>query len=216
MYHVSTLIVFQQAIRALHALSLIYQSSAASIIRIFVLLRKRAPNIKAPQLLDVLIETRDREASDPRDKIFGVLSISNSLDREKFPTEKADYALTTQDVYMRYSRFFIQHHGPGFFLALMKPRPKLADGLPSWAADWTLPWLNYKAVSGRDFAAGARSANELDSAGATQKFSSRTHTLTLIRPRILQGFITRDGHLDGVNQYLVQGVKSLEENSTLR
>jgi hypothetical protein len=182
------------AIRALHALSLVYKDSSSTMIRIFVLLRKKV-RVKNNHLLDVLIETRDREAGDPRDKIFGVLSIANYLNKEMFPELKADYGMMTTAVYVYYSAFFITHHGPGFFLSLMKFPPKLRS-LPSWAADWTAPWPNYKAVEGRDFAAGSRPSNDRDS-GAVFTEENGCCVLTLLRPEILRGYFTRNGHIDG-------------------
>jgi len=102
------------------ALSLIYKDSSASMIRIFVLVQKKMKDPKRSHLLDVIIETLDQEAGDARDKIFGVLSISSFLDRGRFPQLKADYSMTIVEVYIFYSTFFIRHHGPGFFLSLIK------------------------------------------------------------------------------------------------
>jgi hypothetical protein len=201
------------AIRALHALSLLYQESSASIIRIFVLLRKRVKTIARSHLLDVLIETRNRESGDPRDKIFGVLSISNLLDRGKFQSLEPDYGLTKREVYMHYSQLFIEDHGPGFFLSLIKSPPEL-EGLPSWAADWTVPWPNYKAVSGKDFAAASRSVGDKD-AGVEDNiglFIAGPDGCTLLavqRPLILCGYFTRNGHLDDQAETCIERVGSL-------
>jgi hypothetical protein len=201
------------AIRAFHALSLIYKDSSASMIRIFVLVRKNMKDLKRPHLLDVIIETRDREAGDARDKIFGVLSISNLLDRGRFPKLEADYSMTTAEVYVNYSTFFIQHHGPGFFLSLIKSPQKLV-GLPSWAADWTVPWPNYNAVCGRDFAAESRSANDKDSKAIFSK-ENGYQVLTLVRSPILQGYFTRNGHLDGANDICIEGLEGLGKDEVL-
>jgi hypothetical protein len=200
------------AIRALHALSLIYKDQSGTMIRIFVLLRKKA-KVKKSHLLDVLIETRDREAGDPRDKIFGFLSIANYLDKVMYPDLKAEYKLSTMEVYEYYSTFFIQHHGPGFFLSLIKS-PSSLESLASWAADWTVPWPNYKAVGGRDFAAGSRPSNVKDG-DAVFSTEGGCRILTLLRPKILRGYITRNGHIDGEKDVRIEGVDCLEDNEVL-
>jgi hypothetical protein len=89
------------------------------------------------------------------------------------------------------------------------------EGLPSWAADWTAQWPNLRAVSGMEFAAGKRAANKLDNAGESVNATDGNHVLTLVRPRILQGCFTRNGHLDGETQTRIEGVKSLKEDEVL-
>lgn len=200
------------AIRALHALSRMYKGESGAEIRIFVLMRKNV-KVNRSHLLDVLIETRNREAGDPRDKIFGVLSISNYLDKGLFPELKAEYGMTAPEVYEHYSEKFIKHHGLGFFLSLIKSVPKLR-GLPSWAADWTVPWPNYKAVEGRDFAAGSRQSN----LGDSQADFSTEHgygMLTVRRPRIIKGYFTRNGHIDDEKDIRMEEVDSLRDGEIL-
>ncbi|RYP50256.1 hypothetical protein DL768_004193 [Monosporascus sp. mg162] len=164
------------AMRALYLLFLLHNRPPGSMVRIFVLVQKRVerPNL---HLLDVVIETRDREAGDPRDKNFGVLSILNALDKGMFPELEAHYGKTMAEAYAFYSIFFVQHHGPRFFLSLMKSLPKLT-GMPSWAADWTVPWPNYKVVDGKDFAAASRTAHDKDS-GAVFSEEDGLRILTL-------------------------------------
>jgi hypothetical protein len=200
------------AIRALHALSLIYNDSAGTMIRIFVLLRKQI-KVKKSHLLDILIETRHREAGDPRDKIFGVLSIANYLDKGMFPELSARYTMTTAEVYEYYSTFFIRHHGPGFFLSLIKYPPKIPT-LPSWAADWTVPWPNYKAVEGRDFAAASRPSSDKDS-DAIFTSENGHRVLTLHRPEILQGYFTRNGHIDDEQDMRIESFQGLRKGEIL-
>ncbi|RYP90438.1 hypothetical protein DL770_003411 [Monosporascus sp. CRB-9-2] len=200
------------AMRALLLISLLHNHPSGSMVRILVLVRKKVESINS-HLLDVLIETRDREAGDPRDKIFGVLSISNALDKGMFPELEADYGKTTAEAYVYYSAFFIQHYGPGFFLSLMKSLPKLT-GMPSWAADWTVSWPNYKAVYGKDFAAASRTAHDRDS-GAVFSEEDGLRILTLARSRILRGYFTRNGHLDGSSGTCSERVEDLGEVEVL-
>ncbi|PMD15998.1 hypothetical protein NA56DRAFT_753594 [Hyaloscypha hepaticicola] len=200
------------AIRALHALSLIYNESAGTMIRIFVLLKKQI-KVNKSHLLDILIETRYREAGDPRDKIFVVLSIANYLDKERFPELRARYSMTTPVVYEYYSAFFIRHHGPAFFLSLIKSPPNIPT-LPSWVADWTGPWPNYKAVEGRDFAAALKRSGDKDNEA---RFTTENghRVLTLQRPEILQGYFTRNGHIDDEMDKRVEGLDRLRKGEIL-
>lgn len=71
------------ALTALNALLILTTSglgSIKSIVGITKLLVQKN-SIPRPHLLDVLIEARDREATEKQDKIFGVLSVASELDR---------------------------------------------------------------------------------------------------------------------------------------
>jgi hypothetical protein len=200
--------------RALHLLFLLREHPAVAMGRIFVLVRSAPSYCKKSYLLDILIEARGREAGDPRDKIFAVLGIAKLLDKARFPKLEADYSRATQEVYTYYSSFFIRHHGPSFFPSLVKSRPAL-PGLPSWAADWTVPWPNYNAVAGRDLAAASRSTNDKDSCEAIFTKENGHNVMTLARPRILRGYFTRRGHIDNGNEMSPEKVGSLGEGEVL-
>lgn len=202
------------AIRALHALSLLYQDSSTTMIRIFVLMRKKI-KVQNSYLLDILIETRDREACDARDKIFGILSIVEFLDKGKWKNELgARYGMDVKEAFTWYSSWCIRHYGPGFFLALIKSRQSI-EGLPSWAADWAVPWPNCRAVEGRDFPAASRNIEADD--GAVMGWEDGRRVLSLRRPRIRKGFFTRNGHLDEVKKkdMRIGGVESLKNDEIL-
>ncbi|KAH8878711.1 HET-domain-containing protein [Thozetella sp. PMI_491] len=200
--------------RALHVLSTLRNSDFASIMRIFVMLRKRQRHPKHSHLLDVLIETANREATDPKDRIFGVLSIAEALDSGLYVSKpRVDYGRSTQHIYTEYSLFFIKTHGPSFFLSLIKSPPRL-EGLPSWAADWTAPWPNYKSVAGKEFAATRREVGFRD-VGLSIHPNGAHHVLRLKRPRIFLGYFTRDGHVDGVESCSVEDVTHLDTDHLL-
>ncbi|KAI0805635.1 HET-domain-containing protein [Xylaria sp. FL0064] len=201
------------AIRALHLLSLLQKHPAASLARIYRLVQTAKKGQERSYLLDILIETRGRECEDPRDKIFGVLSIARLLDMGQFTELEANYAITTQQVYAHYSRFFINHHGLAFFLSLIKSPPRLS-GLPSWAADWTVPWPNYRAVDGGDLPAVTRSASA-EGISWTSKQEEGYQILEVTRPILLQGFITRSGHLDGSEEISCESVELLNHDEVL-
>ena len=199
--------------RALHALGLLEENRTGIIPRIFVLVRKTTILPRRSHLLDILIETKTHAAADPRDKIFAVLSLSHRLDGGSFPEHEANYELETVQVYTKYSAFFIQHHGPGFFLALIQS-PQNLPGLPSWAADWTVPWPNSRAVSLRDFPAVSRRTYE-ETSGVIFSQENDYDILTLIRPQILRGYLTRNGSLTGLDGIEVEEVASLHESTVL-
>lgn len=212
------------AVRVMHAISLLQSDHYGATVEgndamdIFVLLARGAlgqhygsgdrERKTSSHLLDMLIATRAHASVDPRDKIFGVLSIAREWDGAgpsghfgSYPQQlpAADYALSTREVFTRYSAFFIREHGVGFFLSLIKSTSEV-QGLPSWAADWTVPWPNMKAVSTgqKDVVAIARARrNDEPGDGRVIAGDDQELVLMLCRPRILFGFFTREGHLDG-------------------
>lgn len=168
------------------------------------------------------------------------------------PGLKADYTLTVAQVYMRYSSHFIQQHGAGFFLALKKTQyrvqarqPWAEDGpdvelvgLSSWAADWTLPWPNFRALGCRDLVGVGRGAGvegqvwgsgkgeepgseigeELQEwpEGAVRIMQDRGFEILVIRRRrVLRGYFTRTGHVDDDVVVGPEDVKDLREEEVL-
>jgi hypothetical protein len=196
--------------------SLLKDGELRSIIRVFVLVRQGIEASKTSHLLDILIETRNRECKDKRDKIFGVSSIARVMDKGRFPKPRPNYKQMTATVYADFSIFFIKHHGAGFFLSQIKCRPKRPE-LPSWAADWTVPWPNYKAVQGRDFAAGSRTTKVEDIEGTRAEFGQERSfsILKLNRPGILQGYFTRNGHIDDSTDTHIEDVQDLKKDEVL-
>lgn len=188
------------AMRALHSLSLLPSDSlgALTLGRFYLMLRGKIMRPERSHLLDVLIETRDRHCSDPRDKIFGVISIARGLDEGRFPELVANYDLSTAQVYARYSKFFIEQHGLAFFWSLIKSSP-VVPNLPSWSADWTVPWPNYKVVRGRHLPAASRKIDRLNPTVSFEDDLDGECCLKIIRPAVIRGVFTRDGHLDGSN-----------------
>ncbi|KAK4178058.1 heterokaryon incompatibility protein-domain-containing protein [Triangularia setosa] len=188
--------------------------------RVFVLLRQKpvvgqGKSSRHSHLLDLLIETKSRQCEDPRDKIFGVLNIAHWLDgvgagREEL--DKVSYSSPVAQVYAAYSALFIQKHGPGFFLSLIKSAPAI-KGLPSWAADWTVAWPNSKALqSAVDFPARSRFASEKDKA---LEFDPENKVMKIMRPRIVRGFFAWTGQSDGEDTIHTVEVKQLDREEVL-
>lgn len=206
------------AMRALHSLSLLPSDSpgALTLGRFYLMLRNKIMRPEKSHLLDVLIETRDRHCSDPRDKIFGVISIARGLDEGRFRELVANYDLSTAQVYARYSKFFIEQHGLAFFWSLIKSSP-VVPNLPSWSADWSVPWPNYKAVRGRHLPATSQKIDRLDPSVSFENDFDGEDLLKIIRPAVIRGVFTRDGHLDGSNgtTQTVEEVGDLQEGHHL-
>ncbi|KAK4234727.1 hypothetical protein C8A03DRAFT_18431 [Achaetomium macrosporum] len=210
--------------RMLHLMTLLKDapgtknSDTAKAVELFLQLRANA-SARRPDLLDLLIQTRDWHCEEPRDKVFGILSIARRLHVVNSPSAdpqpKVDYRVSVSAVYAAYSAQFIRWHGPGFFLALIKS-PQKVSGLPSWAADWTVPWPNMRALAGVDFAARSRVANEKDCVldFDIDEAAERT-VMKIMRPRIVRGFFTRDGHLDGTGRTRIENVRQLNRDEDL-
>ncbi|KAL1842173.1 hypothetical protein VTJ49DRAFT_5946 [Mycothermus thermophilus] len=119
----------------------------------FRLLRRPIPPRKqiGSCLLDVLLATRSWQAADPRDAVFVAPRLSESLDRGVPAPARAacmiDYRAPLVKVYAALSARLIKTHGPGLFLSMLKSPPDI-KGLPSWAADWTVPWPDRRALAG--------------------------------------------------------------------
>lgn len=207
------------AMRALHSLSLLPSdgSGALTLGRFYLMPRKKIMRPKTSHLLDLLIETRDRYCSDPRDKVFGLLSIANRLDEDRFFYRlSATYDRSVAQVCAYYSKFFIRQHGLAFFWSLIKSSRELPD-LPSWSADWSVPWPNYKAVQGRHFPATSRNNGLLDHSWSYENDSDGSTLLGISLRTIIRGVFTKNGHLDGYNTKTrtIEEVGNLEEGHHL-
>ncbi len=89
--------------------------ASALLTILFLLLWKKTKIPKLSHLLDILIATRDRDTSDARDIIFGILSIIQRIDETKFPDLKVESSMSMQKVYASFSSFLIPQHGNSVF-----------------------------------------------------------------------------------------------------
>ncbi|KAI8631254.1 heterokaryon incompatibility protein-domain-containing protein [Xylariaceae sp. FL1651] len=84
-------------------------------------------------LFYLLVNTSGREASDPRDKIFSLLSL---LPNDLYDFMQADYSLTEEETVIWASRIFIELDRDTACLADAGLTNRVNSTLPSWAVDW--------------------------------------------------------------------------------
>lgn len=87
----------------------------------------------APRSLwSLLQDTNSCRCLDPRDKLFGILSLATADCRKEL---KPDYSLSIEEVYTRIAAFLIREVGPMRVLELATRTP-LLKSLPSWVPNW--------------------------------------------------------------------------------
>ena len=168
----------------------------------------RRPTWQSIRMLDY-VQTMDRECSDPRDKIYALLSLRSEKDIALIP----DYNKSVAEVFADFARAYLKCedmkilHQAGVQRIASNPDPirhfatrSLQDEFPSWTPDWRvrLPYLDLGGSSG-------------------EIFTTATNLHANIQPDISSAAIYIAGFkLDIVNHR--QGVLDLGEhsNSTLR
>jgi hypothetical protein len=92
-----------------------------------------------PPLLIKMISYRECEATDPRDKIYGVLGLPTQRGHEDLIAFTPNYDLSAQDLYKEFARYFISK---GWLLQVLEncrqSSPTQVPGLASWAPDWSV------------------------------------------------------------------------------
>ncbi|KAI4233939.1 MAG: hypothetical protein LQ352_008207 [Teloschistes flavicans] len=94
-------------------------------------LRKRVPNGNVMFFTSLLETTRDREVTDQRDRIYGLLG---PLTDEIRNLIKVDYTWGTTDCYLQFCKAFIARE-PTLTILSMAPSLQKAPSLPSWCPD---------------------------------------------------------------------------------
>jgi hypothetical protein len=86
-------------------------------------------------LLDLLHDCRIFEATDPRDKVYGLLGIAPP-DSEAISVE-VDYCKSVEEVYEDLARVILSSSGNLDLLSVPQGNSQLGERLPSWAPDWS-------------------------------------------------------------------------------
>ncbi|KAL8911108.1 MAG: hypothetical protein Q9172_007730 [Xanthocarpia lactea] len=95
------------------------------------------PRSSEQALLPLLCEIRYLEVTDPRDKVYGILSIAN--DAEKLGI-LPDYSASTAACYIDTARKLITKN-QSLDVLICKETLRQIDGLPTWAPDWSCSML---------------------------------------------------------------------------
>ncbi|WAO89022.1 HET domain-containing protein [Fusarium falciforme] len=103
--------------------------------------QRQRPSTTTPEqtLLELLVQCRFRQASDPRDKVYALLGLIDAdADNSagSFAIE-ADYRLSTSQVYCHATRQLLLQLGNLNVLGACTPTTNLE--LPSWVPDWSAP-----------------------------------------------------------------------------
>jgi hypothetical protein len=100
----------------------------------------RSPDANAEVLLhieDVLWFTRGRDATDPRDQVFGILGLIGDTEHGWF---SADYLLSTEEVYQK-AMIRVFESSKNLCLLVHASKGRTTTSLPSWCLDFSMPSL---------------------------------------------------------------------------
>ncbi|KAK4184553.1 heterokaryon incompatibility protein-domain-containing protein [Podospora australis] len=156
------------------------------------------------RLLDLLVATRNLECDDPRDRIYALLGIARWLDDGGSNGEigqEINYTHSAAQVYATYSARFIRQYGPGFLLGLIDRNHSVSSkikGLPSWAADFSVPYWYDSSSTKMEGALWMSTAGQAVRSDKNIQFDSPDKDPTgqgrmamrLQRPRIVRGWFS--------------------------
>ncbi|KAH7312129.1 heterokaryon incompatibility protein-domain-containing protein [Rhexocercosporidium sp. MPI-PUGE-AT-0058] len=100
-------------------------------------LSRFSPNISAPPLLELLLSHKSKKSTDPKDKVYALIGVSESFDA--FGT--IDYSQSLREVYTHTARHIITS-SQRLDVICVKQHDVDQYDLPSWAPDWTRPPSN--------------------------------------------------------------------------
>jgi hypothetical protein len=116
------------------------QNDAFDRFAYFGLARSKTGVRKSPgsPLIELISRLEAAEATNPRDRLFALLSLTNDLDEEELRLLRPSYTEEVKCVVCRYASVLVQK---GYCMkilyhAFLQPEP---NGLPSWVGDWITP-----------------------------------------------------------------------------
>ncbi|KAL2687874.1 hypothetical protein Neosp_005443 [[Neocosmospora] mangrovei] len=102
--------------------------------------QRHRPSTATPEqtLLELLVQCRFRQASDPRDKVYALLGLIDAdLNKSYSFAIEADYGLSTNQGYCHAAQQLLLQSGDLDVLGACTPTTNLE--LPSWVPDWSAP-----------------------------------------------------------------------------
>ncbi|KAL2135708.1 hypothetical protein VTI74DRAFT_7225 [Chaetomium olivicolor] len=78
------------------------------------------------------------QATDPRDRIYGLLGVVHCQDRQKIPVDYSPDMTLNKTLFCDAKALLLQH-GPNILSFCQRSLPSSNNGLPSWVPDWTAP-----------------------------------------------------------------------------
>jgi hypothetical protein len=116
------------------------QNDAFDRFAYFGLPRSKTGVRKSPglPLIELITWAETAEATNPRDRLFALLSLANDLDEEELQLLRPHYMEPVKSVVCRYASVLVRKGCCMKILyhAFLQPEP---NGLPSWAGDWITP-----------------------------------------------------------------------------
>lgn len=112
-------------------------------IALITSLRRDTLNGDYQTMLSLLVLLVGTQASDPRDKIYGISSLAQGAKNTPDISNKilADYTLPTRKLYLRFTRTSLSQDTGNFDGRVLMYAgigwPRTLSGLPSWVPDWT-------------------------------------------------------------------------------
>ncbi|TAQ91160.1 hypothetical protein B7494_g520 [Chlorociboria aeruginascens] len=90
----------------------------------------------SPSLLELLLSHKSKDSTDPRDKVYALVGMSDSANT----FGNIDYSLSVRNVYAHTARHIISSTRK-LDVICVKQADSSGDGLPSWIPDWRRPNL---------------------------------------------------------------------------
>ncbi|KAH9877994.1 hypothetical protein J1614_003211 [Plenodomus biglobosus] len=216
---------FVRAFYVLHSLNMIMPDPARyaqSVIRTLGIIDARASRLAGHDrdTLGTLLRCRSSLATNPRDKVFGVLGLTTDAHTLDF---RPDYKSEVHEAYTDIAFAIIKLEGSLDVLGVPRGTgPSAAPLLPSWAPDWST-WASTSALNRRDRPANCPGDDEVlirNASGATKP----TASLREGRLLELEGYacdeisevgdlLHSEDELMDYNVWLVDGIKFYKQNT---
>ncbi|EPE30305.1 hypothetical protein GLAREA_13028 [Glarea lozoyensis ATCC 20868] len=102
--------------------------------------RQQFARSSSQKMSDLLLQHRGLKASDPRDNVYALLGLASDMSKSKF---LPDYSKSISEVYKRLTREIVVKRKNLAIICASQPSATSRSGLPSWAPDWSSPWIYF-------------------------------------------------------------------------